>query len=111
MPSTAEGLEEDLAKAIAKVRGGEAAGRMARALLERDRGGHLLIGLAEGGEHALYYDSVRFSIQLVPFSPDGVDGIGTREVTRAPHRRDVEALVQEADLALAWVHPRFRWLV
>lgn len=112
MAQRADRVEEEIAVAIARARGGKGAGKMARELLARDSGPGLLVGLAAGAEQAVYYDSVTWSVTFVGFDESGVDGhVEAQAVERCRHRQYAERFVRDRADEFEWVHPRFRWVL
>lgn len=107
-----EELEDDLAVAIAKGRGGEAAGKMARLVLERDRPRNDLVGVTADAEAAIYYGATKMNLRRVPFDVDGFDGMNgsTVESFEQVHPNLDEWVREHADV-FGWVHPRFRWVL
>lgn len=103
-------LVDDLAIGIARERGGQDAGRMARALLARESSVQMLVGLTEGAKEAAYYGPLMWGVQRLAFDADGVSERAGAQVTKCRHRDDIERWVREQGAALAWVHPRFRWV-
>lgn len=109
--SLTEEIQPELAAAIARARGRDGAGKMARELLERDSRTGLLVGLTDDAEEAVYYDTLTWSLRAVGFDVNGVDGLGARTLGKRRHRRHAERFVRERADEFAWVHPRFRWVL
>ncbi len=109
--SLTDEIESELSAVIARNRGDDGATTMARALLERDSQTGLLVGLVDGAEEAVYYDTLTWSVRTVGFDVNGVDGLGAKLLGKRRHRRGAERFVRERAEDFAWVHPRFRWVL
>ncbi|PSP76371.1 hypothetical protein BRC81_12100 [Halobacteriales archaeon QS_1_68_20] len=109
--SLSDDVESELAAVIARNRGDDGARTMARSLLERDSKTGLLVGLLDGAESAVYYDTLTWSVRTVGFDVNGVDGLGANLVGKRRHRRDAERFVRERAADFEWIHPRFRWVL
>lgn len=103
-------LVDDLAVAIARERGGQDAGAMARAILAHESSVRMLVGLTEGAGEAAYYGPLMWGVQRLAFDADGVHERAGSQVTKCGDRDDLERWVREQGAALAWLHPRFRWV-
>lgn len=106
-----QSILEELTITIAKRRGGEGAGRMARELLIRESYSYALVGLRADGERAVFYERTRGQLTTVPIDGDGVDGLGAMGVgERLKVHTDLEVFIQDHTDLFGWVHPRFRWV-
>lgn len=105
-------LHDELARSIARTRGGKHAGTIATKLLSNDQSGSLLVGIVEDGS-VVEYSRSTWSLRLVPITEEGeLDGGGASFVERKRSVRLVEEWVSESSgELLVWVHPRFRWVL
>ncbi|WP_227356375.1 hypothetical protein [Haladaptatus salinisoli] len=84
--------------------------RIATALLEGDTGTEL-IGLLDGGDAVLNYDSATWTVTRTPILADSLDGANARVVDRLRTDEQLWRTVGDFDEdAFVWIHPRFRWL-
>lgn len=84
--------------------------RIATALLEGDTRTQL-IGLLEGGETVLNYDSTIGTVTRTPILADSLDGANTQIVDRLRTDEQLWRTVGDFDEdSFIWIHPRFRWL-
>lgn len=106
-----EPLQDELAEAIAKARGGKGTGAMAYELPKRDKRSHQLIGVVEQGQRVVFYDPSRWSVVATPFDKSGVDGNKRFQWEKIKERVTVERFVREkGEDCWTWVHPRYRWV-
>lgn len=110
-----DALYAELRGTLASLRGDAGADAMARVLVRRDFR-HELVALVDGGRVAAYHDPLARRLHLLPFDESGVhdddrDGPGTAPTTSNwVVVDDPASWVRDAD-DLAWVHPRYRWVV
>lgn len=98
---------EELTGALQELRGGVHAPDMARSLFRHARGSTDLVGLADGGERAVFYDAR--VVRAVPFDRHGLVFDGREQVWRGIG--GPTAWVVGHSGLLAWVHPEYRWVL
>lgn len=105
-------LIDDLAIAMTRVRGGKAAGRIAREILARDTRQQRVIGLSPSADAVFLYQYSLRTVVQVPITETGLaEGLAT---TESEHLRDISRLESwlptQEPTAFSWLHPRYRWL-
>ncbi|WP_458208148.1 hypothetical protein [Haladaptatus sp. NG-SE-30] len=84
--------------------------RIVTTLLEHETGTQL-IGLLEGGEAVLSYDSTTGTVTRTPILTDSLDGANSEVVDRPRTEEQLWRTISGfGEDAFVWVHPRFRWL-
>ncbi|WP_227378646.1 hypothetical protein [Haladaptatus halobius] len=84
--------------------------RIATVLLEADTRTQL-IGLLDGGDAVLNYDSSTWTVTRTPILADSLDGANTRVIDRLRTDEQLWRTISDFDQdSFIWIHPRFRWL-
>lgn len=101
---------EDLAGRLQTLRDGTHGGRLAQDLLRYAGDGRELVALVDDGERAVVYHASSRILHSVPVQRDGVHGEAAERV--GSRLSDPATWVDAvADDDLAWVHPRYRWVL
>jgi hypothetical protein len=99
----------ELAAAVQRLRGGAHAREMAAAAFRHARGATALVGLAAGGERAVFYEGNARTVVAVPLDAHGLDHAGAER--RCDRLRDPSAWVDAHGTEMAWVAPHYRWVL
>lgn len=107
-----ETLVDELAVALARTRGGTAAGRIARDILDRDTRLQHVIGLSSAGDAVLYYQHSLRAVIEFPLTDTGLDeGLSTCELEQLGNADRIESWIARCDPDMfSWLHPRYRWI-
>lgn len=104
-------IEEDLAIALTKLRGGERAGEIAREHLQRDCHVLELVGIPPEDERVAYYEGAVWTLRYVPIEATGGNILAPATAERIGDRNAIEAFLAENGEVWPWIHPRYRWLI
>ena len=104
-------IEEDLAIALTKIRGGKRAGEIAREHLQRDCHVLELVGIPPEKERVAYYEGAVWTLRYVPIEADGQNILAPSTAEFIGDRTAFEAFVTENAEDWTWIHPRYRWLI
>jgi hypothetical protein len=99
----------DLTSTVQQLRGGVHARDMASAVFRHARGSTALVGLDDGGERAVFYETNARTLVAVPLDEHGLDHAGAER--RWNRLGDPTAWVDARGDDLDWVHPRYRWVM
>lgn len=99
----------ELAAAVQRCRGGAHAQEMAAAAFRHARGATVLLGLSAGGERAVFYEGNARTVVAVPLDDHGLDHAAAERL--CDHLRDPTAWVDARGSEMAWVAPRYRWVL
>ena len=99
----------ELSAAVQRLRGGAHAREMATAAFRHARGATALVGLSTGGESAVFYEGNARTVVAIPLDEHGLDHDRTERL--CDRLRDPSAWVDARGAELAWVAPRYRWVL
>lgn len=99
----------ELAAAVQRVRGGAHAREMAAATFRHARGATALVGLSAGGERAVFYEGNARTVVAVPLDAHGLNHADAERICN--RLRDPTAWVDARGGEMAWVAPRYRWVL
>lgn len=99
----------ELTGALQQLRGGVHARDMAAAVFRHATGSTALVGLLAGGERAVFYESNARTLVAVPLDEHGLDHAAVERLWN--RLSDPTAWVDARGGDLAWVHPRYRWVL
>jgi len=99
----------ELTSTLQALRGGVHARDMAAAVFRHATGATALVGLEGDGERAVFYEGNARTLTAIPLDAHGLDHTGTELLWN--RLSDPTGWVDARGDDLAWVHPRYRWVL
>lgn len=99
----------DLASTLQALHGGVHARDMARAIFRHATGANTLVGLGEDGERAVFYQANARTLVAVPLDEHGLHHDDSERLWN--RLTDPTGWIDAHGETLAWVHPRYRWVL
>lgn len=99
----------EFSAAVQRLRGGAHAREMAAAAFRHARGATTLVGLSADAERAVFYEGNAKTVVAMPLDEYGLDHAGAERL--CDRLRDPTAWVDARGDGMAWVAPRYRWVL
>lgn len=99
----------ELTGVLQRLRGGVHARDMAAAVFRHATGSTALVGLLDGGERVVFYESNARTLVAVTLDEHGLHHADAERLWN--RLSDPTAWVDARGEDLAWAHPRYRWVL